>query len=170
FDAGLVHDRVGLDFTYFDQRQRDAILSVPALPSLGFPGSQFVNLGLVSNKGFESSLQAGVHRSANVSLDVRVSFSTNHNRVVDLGGLAPLAQNAALGQYHVPGFPLGGIFLKRVVSADIDRSGPRPVATNVMCEGGEVVPGTNVSPGGGPPVPCPAAPAVHLGQPVPSRE
>jgi TonB-linked SusC/RagA family outer membrane protein len=169
-DAGLFHDRLGLEFTRFDQRTQQAIVSVPALPSLGFPGNQFKNLGVVSNKGFEVSLRARVLQAPDASLDFHLSFSTNDNKVADIGGLAPLIQSATFGQYHVPGFPLAGIFMKRVVSADIVTTGPRPVANNVMCEGGDLVPGTNFSRGGGAPVPCATAPAVFWGQPVPSRE
>jgi TonB-linked SusC/RagA family outer membrane protein len=170
FDAGFLQQRIGLGLTYFDQRTQDAIVSVPALPSLGFPGNQYRNLGSVSNKGFEASLHARALQTANVDVAVTLSLSHNSNRVVDIGGLAPLIQEAGLGQYHVPGFPVAGIFLPRVVSADIDRSGSRPVATNVMCESGPRVPNTNFSRGGGPPVPCAEAPFVYWGQPVPTRE
>ncbi|GBD31624.1 TonB-dependent receptor SusC [bacterium HR33] len=170
FDAGLLNERIGLEFTYFDQRTEDAIVSVPALPSLGFPGSQFRNLGVVSNKGFEVNLRARVLRSANIDLDINLALSTNSNKVVDLGGLDPLVQDATSGQYHVPEFPLAGIFFKRVVAADTVTQAGRRVATNVMCEGGEVVPGTNFSRGGGAPVPCAQAPFVYWGQPVPTRE
>lgn len=170
FEAGLFNERFGLEFTYFNQRTQDAIVTVPALPSLGFPGNQFKNVGAVSNKGFEIALKAGVVQSANVDVDLNLTFSTNANEVVDIGGLAPLIQDAGSGQYHVPGFPLAGIYFKKVVSADITTVAGRNVATNVMCEGGTVVPNTNFSRGGGAPVPCATAPAIFWGQPIPSRE
>ncbi|MBI2614500.1 MAG: hypothetical protein HYW52_02235, partial [Gemmatimonadetes bacterium] len=108
--------------------------------------------------------------SSNVDLDLNLSFSRNQNEVVDIGDLASLTQDATIGQFHVPGFPVAGIFFRRVVSATIDNSGARPVATNVMCEGGDVVPGTSFSKGGGTPVACASAPLVYWGQPIPSRE
>lgn len=169
-DAGLFDERIALEFTYFDQRTEDAIVAVPAPPSLGFPGSQFRNLAVVSNRGFELSLRGAVLRSEKVDLAVDLSISTNENKVVDLGGLSPQVQNAVFGQFHVPGFPVAGIFFKRVVAADTVTRAGRRVAINVMCEGGEVVPGTNFSRGGGAPVPCSQAPRVYWGQPVPSRE
>ena len=83
--------------------------------------------------------------------------------------------------------PIGGIFNKRVVSADIvERTWPlRNTATNIMCEGGETLGNTNFSRGGGAPVPCAEAPSStgappsgvrrrgeanlkHRGQPHPS--
>ncbi len=169
-DTGLLNERVGLGFTYFNQQTQDAIVSVPATPSLGFPGNQFRNLGEVGNKGFEVTLRAGMLQSSNVDLDLNLSFSRNDNEVVDIGGLASVTQDAGSGQFHVPGFPVAGIFFRRVVSATLDNSGPRPVATNVMCEGGDLLPGTNFSKGGGGPVPCASAPRVYWGQPIPSRE
>jgi hypothetical protein len=40
----------------------------------------------------------------------------------------------------------------------------------MMCESGVLVPGTNFSAGGGPPVECAKAPAVYWGNPLPSWE
>ena len=94
-----------------------------------------------------------------------------------MGGLAPQILNAAnpttgwAGQYYAEGFPLGSIFLKNVVSADITGSGATAVGTNVMCEGGTVVPGTpQLSRGGGAAVPCDQAPFIFRGSPIPTRE
>jgi hypothetical protein len=47
---------------------------------------------------------------------------------------------------------------------------PRNTVTNIMCEGGERVPGTNFSRGGGSAVPCSEAPLVYWGQPLPVWE
>ena len=97
---------------------------------------------------------------------------SNFNEVVDLGGQPPIVQSASSlnRQFHVEGFPLGAKFYKRVVSATLDGSSGRNVATNVMCEGGEVAEGTNFSEGGGAPVPCAGAPEVYWGQPIPNIE
>jgi hypothetical protein len=78
--------------------------------------------------------------------------------------------NATFGQYHVPGFPLGSMFQRRVVSAEISNTTGTPRAVNMMCESGSVIPGTNFSKGGGPPVPCLEAPAVYWGNPLPEWE
>jgi hypothetical protein len=78
--------------------------------------------------------------------------------------------NATFGQYHVPGFPLGSMFQRRVLSADIATVNGAPRATNMMCESGAVLPGTNFSAGGGPAIPCAQAPAVYWGNPLPEWE
>lgn len=170
FDASAFEERVGVEFTYYDQRTTNAIVQVPALPSLGFPGFQFRNLGAVANWGIELGLKTDVYRGEDVGVQVNFKYSTNHNEVLDVGESAFLVLSATVGQYHVPGFPLGAIFHRRVVSAELDTSGSRPVAKNPMCESGERVPGTNLSRGGGPPVPCKDAPAVYWGSALPTWE
>ncbi len=177
FDASVLEDRLGVQFTYYTQDRNDAIIQVPVRPSVGFPGIQYRNLGKVSNHGVEVGINAQLLRGDNVGLDVNLNMSTNSNKLVSLGGLPPQilqGQNPTTGyagQMYVEGFPLGAIFLKRVVSAQIEGSGADAHAVNVMCEGGSVVPGTdNLSRGGGAVVPCDQAPRIFQGSPVPTRE
>ena len=170
FDASLFSDRLGLEFTWYSKATHDALVSVPALPSLGFPGVQFQNIGRVDNHGLELEVTGNVIRSANTGLVLGFKFSHNTNEVVTLGGASSLVMNATFGQYHVPGYPLGSMFQRRVLSADITTASGTPRATNMMCESGAVLPGTNFSEGGGPAVPCAQAPAVYWGNPLPSWE
>lgn len=175
FDGSILQDRLGVEFTYYDQVRDNAIISVPVKPSLGFGGSQFRNLGTVRNSGFELGLNGQAFQSSNARFDLGLSVWSNRNEVESLGGLGPQVlddNNAGTGwgrQRYAEGFPLGAIFLKKVVSADIEGSGPGARAVNVMCEGGEILEGTSVlSRGGGPPVPCADAPEIYRGTPVPS--
>ena len=170
FDAGLLDDRVGVEFTYYNQKTKDAIIRVPALPSLGFPGVQFRNLGEVSNTGLEMGVDVAAYRSENLGLDFRFTLSRNNNEILSLGGEPFIDHNSRFGQYHVAGFPLASVFRKRVVSADLVNVDGRNEPTNVMCESGPLVPGGNFSEGGGPPVPCADAPEVYWGQPLPVWE
>lgn len=159
FDAGMVGDRVKLEFTFYDQRTTDGIVARPALPSLGFPGTQFVNLGEVSNRGIELRVDAGMVDHRNVRFDLGLALSTNENELVSLGGLPPVSLSAT--QLHVEGFAVGGIFLRKVVSAEFDGKGN---VVNLLCEGGP-----DLGPGG-PPVPCEQAGRVFWGRPTPSWE
>ncbi|MEX2466006.1 MAG: SusC/RagA family TonB-linked outer membrane protein [Gemmatimonadota bacterium] len=177
FDASLLDERLSLELTYYDQVRTDALIEVPVRPSVGFPGTQFQNIGEVTNSGFEFGINAGVAQGNNWNLDMTLNLSTNSNELVSLGGLPPQVLNASnpttgwAGQYYVEGFPLGAIFLKNVVSSDITGSGATAVATNVMCEGGNVVPGTpDLSRGGGAAVSCDQAPFIYQGAPIPTRE
>jgi len=169
-DASLVNDRIALEFTWYSKKTRDALVQVPALPSLGFPGVQFRNIGQVNNRGIEIEVGGDAFRSSNANLRLGLKYSRNTNEVGSLGGASSLVMNPTYGQYHVPGFPLGSIFQRRVLSADITTVNGAPRATNMMCESGAVLPGTTFSKGGGPAVPCLQAPSVYWGNPLPKWE
>ncbi|MGQ0703812.1 MAG: SusC/RagA family TonB-linked outer membrane protein [Gemmatimonadales bacterium] len=84
-DLGLFRDRVNIDLTYFNKRSRDALIARTLAPSLGAVTSRFENLGQVSNKGFELTLNARVIDGSKVSWDVVFAGSTIKNRVDTLG-------------------------------------------------------------------------------------
>ncbi len=172
FDAGLMDDLVGVEFTVYTQRTDAALVRVPVIPSKGFPGVQFRNIGQINNRGIEAAINGSIYRSDGFSVDLGATFSTFENEITDLGGQPPIVQSASSlnRQFHVEGFPLGSMFYRRVVSATLDGSSGRNVATNLMCEGGETTEGSNFSWGGGAPVPCGNAPEVYWGQPIPNIE
>ncbi len=180
FDAGFFNDRVGLEFTYYDQRRTDALISVPVKPSTGFPGSQLRNIGEIQNEGIELGLNVDAYQGSMLGVEFGLAVHMNRNEVLDLGGLAPIPvfgrnfTTGWTGQRHAVGFPLGSIFLPVVVSSDIVGTGLQARATNVMCESGPIAaPGTRITRGGGPPVPCTSgetAPEVYRGSTVPTRE
>jgi TonB-linked SusC/RagA family outer membrane protein len=172
FDVGLVDDLVGIEFTVYTQTTNDALVRVPVIPSLGFPGVQLRNIGQVKNRGIEVAINGAVFNSDALSVDVGATFSAFENEIVDLGGQPPIVQSSSSlnRQFHVEGFPLGSMFYRRIVSADLDGSSGRNVATNLMCEGGETVGNSDFSHGGGSPVPCATAPEVYWGQPIPNLE
>jgi TonB-dependent SusC/RagA subfamily outer membrane receptor len=151
FDAD-VFDRLHLDFTYFNKRTSDEIVSQPVAPSGGFPGDQLANLGEVSNHGIELGATYEAVRGETVSWEITGNIATNKDRIEDLGGLSPII---APGQNNIAGYPIGGYFAKRVVSADRDPG--TQGATNVMCDGGA----------GQAPVSCDVAPLVYFGTPTP---
>jgi len=110
FDASLFDQKVTIDFTYYDQKRKDAIVPAAALPSLGFPGTQFVNVGEVANKGFEIAVGTQVFRSEDWGLDLGGSYANTDNTVVDLGGnptsdraalAGPAARRGVSGGFHV---------------------------------------------------------------------
>lgn len=170
FEAGLFGSRVGIDFTYYNTTTKDAILLRQLAPSLGFPGSQFVNAGSIRNQGLEIQVNALAVRWQNVNVDLGLNLSTNNNEILDLGGVDRGQGFIASGdQRHVPGYPVGAWFQTVVVSADITQNGR---ATNVMCDGGNpngrTLPDGTPLELGGSPVPCATAPRLFLGRPVPN--
>jgi TonB-linked SusC/RagA family outer membrane protein len=145
--------RLDLDFTYFNKRTTDLIINQPVAPSSGFYNATPANLGRVDNHGIEllATLQAVSRR--NFAWEVVGNIATNHDVIKDLGGIGGVVLSA--GQTNVVGGPIGGIYTKRVVSADRDAT--TGFATNVLCDGGP----------GKPAVACAAAPFVFIGTPTP---
>ncbi len=149
---GQLFSRLGLDFTYFSKRTQDVIISQPIAPSSGFSGNQFANLGRVDNHGIEvlATLQA-ITRS-NFSWEIVGNLATNSDVIKDLGGIGGTVLSA--GQTNVVGYPIGGIFTRRILSADRDPVTGLPI--NVLCEDAS---GAGVA--------CGTAPFHYIGTPTP---
>jgi TonB-linked SusC/RagA family outer membrane protein len=145
-------NRLSLDVTYFSKKTDDEIVNQPVAPSSGFTGSQFVNLGRVDNHGLEVQGTLNALRTRKVSWDIGGNVATNKDEIKDLGGLPTVIASA--GQYNKVGYPIGGIFTRKVVSADRDATGN---ATNVLC----------ADTAGRPAVACASSPFVFIGTPTP---
>ncbi len=152
FEAGLLEDRLAMDFTFYRSKTRDAILNLPLAPSAGFPGFQFTNIGAIRNVGFEAQLTATPIQTENLAVRADFNLSHNTNKVLELA-TGPLQDSLGIFGPKV-GFPVDAIFRKKVISADFDATTGR--AINVLCAGG---------PDGMTGVPCSSAAAggVFLG-------
>lgn len=93
-DAALLDDRIGLEFSIFDEKTVDALLNVPSQPSTG-QGNQLRNVGTIENNGIELGLTATVIDNKNFRFSLRGSYSTLKNEVSSLGG----AQSFSLGGF-----------------------------------------------------------------------
>ena len=162
FEAGLLDDRAGVDFTFYRQRTRDAILLQPVAPSTGFPGSRFFNVGEVRNFGFELALRAEPIVRDNFRMETTLSLSRNDSEVVDLGEVDEIG--LGFGITHKVGYPMASWFNQRIVSAEFDQNG-RHIRSSMLCDDGA---------GGS--TPCfnaagqVVAPAIHLGRSAPLYE
>jgi TonB-linked SusC/RagA family outer membrane protein len=167
FDGGLFRDRLGIEFTYYNKRTEGAILLRQNAPSSGFAGTQFVNAGLVTNRGIELLLKGIPIESRSLRWDVALNFSANRNKVVDLDPDDPsLTFIPTLFENRIAeGYPISGHFKQKVVSATYNPATRR--MDNIMCDGGTGFQG--LEPGGAP-VPCSSAPRLYLGQAEPRFE
>ena len=152
FEVTLL-DRLSLDFTHFSKKTVDEIVNQPVAPSSGFPGSIPQNLGRVDNSGYEllATFQAITRR--NLEWEIVANLASNEDVIKDLGIVSGAVASCAGA--NVVGFPIGGFWCKRVVSAD--RNPTTQFATNVLCDGGA----------GKAPIACAQAPFVYLGRPNP---
>ncbi|MCC7134149.1 MAG: SusC/RagA family TonB-linked outer membrane protein [Gemmatimonadales bacterium] len=108
FDAGFLNNRVNLEFTLYDKRTKDALVLRTQPYSLGGVASRLENVGVVSNKGIEVSINARVIESRNVTWDLQVEASGNKNRLVELApGVPPIV---GFGFKNIPGYPMFGLW------------------------------------------------------------
>ncbi len=158
FDAGLFDDRLGVEFTYYNQRTSDAILLREIAPSSGFSGNQFVNAGKIRNTGLELLLRGDAWEADRHGLELQFNIGTNDNEVVSLGDVTDedFISSGAYNRHQI-GYPVGAWFGRKLVSADFDAASGD--AINIMCEDGE-----------GGTIACANAPEVFLGRVTPKVE
>lgn len=125
FDADVLRERLHLGFTYYSKSSKDALIERTLPPSLGASPDQFFNLGEVSNKGVEISLDARVLDRPDLRVDVGATAWGNRNRIVDIGddvedivfGLGGASQR------HRVGFPAGSFFVLPFSYSDVNNDG-----------------------------------------------
>jgi TonB-linked SusC/RagA family outer membrane protein len=109
FDAGLWHDRIGTEVTYYSKRTTDAIVARPIPPSEGEATTRLENLGRVKNAGLEYQVNAQLFDTRRLSAQLLVNGSRNANKLLNLGnGIAPIIFGADNVQRHQNGYALGG--------------------------------------------------------------
>lgn len=116
FDLGMLRDRVGMDFTFYNKTTKDMLQSVLMPASTGFNSSRFLNLGSVLNRGFEIAVFGTPVLKERFDWDTRLSFSTNHNELTSFGVPGkevdnPSGQAYGTVQQHRVGYPLGGYWV-----------------------------------------------------------
>lgn len=91
FNAVLFKRVLNLGFTYYYALTKDAIFSVPSLPSSGQAANYLANVGVIENSGVE--IFAGVQILSTRDWDIRfnASVNTNKNIVLSTGGTVPFA-------------------------------------------------------------------------------
>lgn len=91
----LFKNRANLDFTYYNNQNRDLLISVPVTGSTGF-NAQYMNAATMENKGVE--IMAGVVpvKTKDLSWTISVNFTKNKNKVLTL---APGVTDIGLGGF-----------------------------------------------------------------------
>ncbi len=84
FDATAWNGRVGLDFTWFRQVTRDALIERPISPSTGYALGQVENLGELRNSGLEFTLNAVAWDAPGVRLDWRLNLASLNSEITRL--------------------------------------------------------------------------------------
>jgi TonB-linked SusC/RagA family outer membrane protein len=131
FDAGLLNDRLSVEFTYYNKFTNRLILNVLLAPTSGF-ASQFRNIGSVSNKGIEVSLNSLNVQRDGFEWSSRLLFARNRSRVVELNQASDTLFFPGGGYPNavIEGQPLGvfyGAVYPRDADGNIRLTGPNGV-------------------------------------------
>jgi len=81
-EARFFNNRLGIDFTYYDQKTTDDILNAPISRGSGFTSTS-VNLGKLTNKGIELLL-TGTPVKGDIVWDVSLNLAKNNSKVISL--------------------------------------------------------------------------------------
>ena len=116
FETRVWGNRANIDFTYYNKKTKDALISLPIAPSAS-PSATSVrtNLGGVQNSGLEAQINATFVDSRRFGWDVTVSASHNSNKVLSLGVDPAGNPNKTIGTGNTRdsvGFPVNGVFLR----------------------------------------------------------
>ena len=121
FDIGFLDKRANLQLTYYNKRTTDALIQRVLPGSLGATVSRIENIGAVTNKGGELSLNGRIVDKSNIALDLNIEASQNDNKLVDLGGLPPIT---GFGYQNRVGYPLFGLWWPQMTSySDANHNG-----------------------------------------------
>ncbi|XOV92694.1 MAG: SusC/RagA family TonB-linked outer membrane protein [Bacteroidota bacterium] len=85
-DLRFLNDRLAFSGTYYFNRTTDILLNFPIANSRGYD-ELYSNAAEMENKGVELELGYNLYQSTNWSIDLKVMYFQNRNRVTDLQGL-----------------------------------------------------------------------------------
>lgn len=110
-DIGLLNDRVGIEFSYFDKNVKDLISLITLAPTTGY-GSRYVNLGTMTNVGFEVQVKAIPIQTPSLKWTTTASYLHNKNEIGAVQGTgATIFSNSGFGQTAaVNGYPIGAFY------------------------------------------------------------
>jgi TonB-linked SusC/RagA family outer membrane protein len=90
FDAGFFNDRINVGFDMYSKKTIDLLLKIPVDPWSGSGELQMVNLGSVTNKGFELAISYNIINDNKTSLTVSANAAHNSNTITDMGNYTDL--------------------------------------------------------------------------------
>jgi len=82
-DVRMFQNRLGIDFTYYDKKTENDILSSTISKASGYSSAK-VNVGKVTNKGVELLVNLGIIKRPAFSWDASFNLAYNKNKVISL--------------------------------------------------------------------------------------
>jgi outer membrane receptor protein involved in Fe transport len=117
FDASLFGGRLGVNYTYYNQRTSDALIPVVLPPSNGFTAAQLTNVGRLNNHGQELTVNAGIIQRRALDLSGRLQFTTFNSKAGNVGGNS-ITIDALSRSYVREGYPVPSYFGYQVTNPD----------------------------------------------------
>lgn len=109
-DISFLKDRISLEFTYYNKDVDDLILERTLAPSTAFV-RRFINIGTMTNKGFEFMLKGVPVQTKDLTWISTVSYVNNKNVINGVEGNGVLPFQGGFGQVAaVNGYPLGAFY------------------------------------------------------------
>jgi TonB-linked SusC/RagA family outer membrane protein len=164
FETGLFRDRIGVDFTYFHDVSKDAILNKGVAPSTGFgANTQPFNAGEIVKSGIELGLKAQVVQGRTYDWESQFNVATNSGKIKRLNGTDTTIDNGSYS--HRVGYAPYSWFSYRVLSATYNPATRKADPATAMCDDGKG--GSMLCYGANGVV---QAPKVYLGRGIPGVE
>ncbi len=82
-NLSFLNDRIGFDFTYYNQLNDNQIINLTVSPASGY-SSTVINAGKIRNKGIELSFNAVPVKTKDFKWNTVINFNKNNNRVEEL--------------------------------------------------------------------------------------
>jgi iron complex outermembrane receptor protein len=119
-DIRMLGDRVGFDFAYYKDNNKNQIISLPVPGESGI-GSTLINAGNLQNSGVEISADVTIVENKNWSWDIGVNYTHNVDKIIDLApGITefnlygnPDDSNAGTASYAYVGGNYGDLVTRR---------------------------------------------------------
>jgi len=140
FNFGVIFtafsNKLDIDFNWYRKTTDDLMFGGVAIPNTSGVGSIYMNVGTMTNNGWELSINTTPVRTKNLQVDFRFNFSRNQNMITKLSENVPLSvvPTAENGKYMAriqAGNPLGsfygyryeGVYLNEDQTIARDKSG-----------------------------------------------
>ena len=111
-EASFFKNRISVEVDYYERKTRDLLLNVDVPGTSGF-STILRNLGKLSNKGFEFTVNTDNIITRKFKWTTSINFGANKNKITDLGGQQIGTLNRAK-----EGQPLGVFFAREFAGAD----------------------------------------------------
>lgn len=82
-DWRFFNHRVGFDITYYTTDTKNQLITL-ATPAASLYSGQYINVGLVNNKGVEGTLDVTPVRTDDFSWNAAINYSKNINKIIEL--------------------------------------------------------------------------------------